>query len=64
MAVAETGTTTDIPDVEEEGVEEVDEVVHETMFTFEAFEMVRDSNSIPITTSLDGASCGGSNPLV
>jgi hypothetical protein len=28
-----------IPDVEEEEVE-VEEVIHETMFTFEAFEMV------------------------
>lgn len=29
-----------IPDVEEE-VEEQEEIIHETMFTFEAFEMVR-----------------------
>ena len=29
-----------IPDVEEEVEEEREEVIHETMFTFEAFEMV------------------------
>jgi len=33
-----------IPDVEEE--EEDDEIVHETLFTFEAFESVRISSSL------------------
>lgn len=32
-----------MPDVEDEGdAEEEEEMIHETMFTFEAFEMVRD----------------------
>jgi replication fork protection complex subunit Tof1/Swi1 len=32
-----------VPDVEDEGdAEEGEDMIHETMFTFEAFEMVRD----------------------